>query len=148
MGWGRMREKSGTKRLENINFSTAHMGGYYRNLGKFYDAVLLVGFVHLLKSLSQFDAVKLERELIQIEGAIAALDRWPEVVTFEEMNLRPPSFLMFRAMREVMQMEGHPVGYGQILNELKFGTEVRDVKDSRDTEGGSNSAARSVPRAP
>jgi hypothetical protein len=128
MGWGKFDKKAGRKRLRSISFSTSHMGGYYNNLAKFYGTVLLVGFLRLLRGISEFDAIDLDKELSQIEDAMAALGRWPEVVTFEEMNIRPPLFLLFRAMREVMRSEGEPIKYGQILEELKFGTEVRPAR--------------------
>jgi hypothetical protein len=124
MGWGTVAEVEGNKRLSNVKFSTSHMGGYYRNLSKFYGTILLVGFVHLLKGIPNFAAIDLTAELNQIDSAIAALDRWPEAVTFEEMNIRPPLFFLVRAFREVMKSDDIPIGYGQILEELKLGTEL------------------------
>jgi len=125
MGWGRITKKGNKKQLRNVKFSASHMGGYYHNVAKFYGTILLVGFAHLLRSVPNLDAINLDAELGHIDQAIVALDRWPEVITFEEMNVRPPLFLLFRAMREVMRSEGEPIQFGQILQELKAGAEVR-----------------------
>jgi hypothetical protein len=114
LGWTNQTDK-------NFNFSVKHMSGYYGGMAIFYAAVLLMGFIGLLSFLPEFSAVKLDAEVAELEKFIGGIQRWPEIVTFEEMNAQPPLYFLLYAMREVMRPEG-AVAYGQILQELKLRT--------------------------
>ena len=110
MGWG---AKSGpfTFSIENIN-------AYYRNFASFYGAILFVGFEASF-GLEYFreDASGELKRLIELVGKV---QRWPEVITFEEMNMQPPLYLLTHALREVMAGEqDSSLSYGEILKEVQ-----------------------------
>jgi hypothetical protein len=110
-GWTRKKDK-------DFDFAVSHMSDYYGATAIFYGAVLFIGFAAFVFRMPEFKSANVKRELDTIERFIGSLHRWPEIVTFEEMNVQPPLFFLLHAMREVMRSSGH-VEYGQILTELK-----------------------------
>ena len=110
LGWG---AKTGpfTFSIENIN-------AYYRNFASFYGAILFIGFEASfgLEHFSE-DVRGDVKRLIELVGKV---QRWPEVITFEEMNRQPPLYLMTHALREVMAGEqDSSLAYGAILKEVQ-----------------------------
>lgn len=108
MGWG---EQKGP-----FVFSVDHMDGYYRSFGSFYGAILFIGFqasfgLNFLKP-------ALDTEIKKLIELIGHVHRWPEIITFEEMNYRPPLYLITHALREVMREEDRTIPYGVILDEV------------------------------
>jgi hypothetical protein len=110
-GWTKEKDR-------NFNFDVANMSDYYGATAIFYGAVLFIGFANFIFRMDEFKRAKVKRQIGRIERFIGSLHRWPEIVTFEEMNVRPPQFFLLHAMREVMRSSGD-VKYGEILNELK-----------------------------
>lgn len=109
-GWG---PEEGPFRFSVHNFS-----GYYADLASFYGAVLFVGFFFRLGN-GHFSP-KCSNDVDRILKIIDAVPRWPEIVTFEEMNRKPPMLgFLARAMRKVAQDDDPNVPYGAILREIR-----------------------------
>lgn len=89
MGWG-----SGKTTDDVFQFSTQHFNEYYLRFNRFYSVYLLVKF---------FDEFKEELELNndclsqveELKTYISEDIRWPEVITFEEMNKPTPSEIFY-----------------------------------------------------
>jgi hypothetical protein len=98
-------------------FSIHNMGEYYRRFSSFYGAVLFIGFYasfgenHL--------KADMDDELTRLLELISHVHRWPEVVTFEEMNQEPPPYLLTHALGKVMREEDPKYPYGAILHEVQ-----------------------------
>ncbi len=106
MGWGDMEKP--------FEFSVSHISGYYKSLASFYGAILFIGY-HSAFSCSQF-RTSCEREIARLLELIEEVHRWPEVITFEEMNQNPPVYLLTHAMRGAFPENGAPEG---ILAEVR-----------------------------
>ncbi len=110
MGWG---PETGP-----FQFSVHNFAAYYADLASFYCAVLFVGFFYRVGS-AHFSP-HLEADVLKILEAIDDFPRWPEIVTFEEMNLRPPMLpFMAHAMRRAMEGSDEQIPYGAILREVR-----------------------------
>jgi hypothetical protein len=110
MGWG---PEQGPFRFSVHNFSS-----YYIDLASFYAAVIFIGFYYRLGTglFSRETAVDVEEVL----KAIDDVPRWPELVTFEEMNREPPMpYFLSHAMRKVTENDEESVPYGAILREVR-----------------------------
>lgn len=76
MGWGPLPE---------INFSTSNFTDYYRDFGRFYSMYL---FKEMAKLLNENNlALEIKSEVEALENLLNHEQRWPELVTFEEMNI-------------------------------------------------------------
>lgn len=106
MGWGDMQKP--------FRFSVSHISAYYKTLASFYGAILFIGY-HSAFSLSQL-SISCERDVAILLDLIEQVHRWPEVVTFEEMNRKPPLYLLTHAMRGAFPEKGAPEG---ILAEVR-----------------------------
>ncbi|MBD1862983.1 MULTISPECIES: DUF5677 domain-containing protein [Trichocoleus] len=90
MGWGDMNENGEI----DASYSTSHFSGYYASFNCFYATYLFVLECKLIKKEISFNSdawllvEKLEKELLDTA-------RWPELVTFEEMNIKPPSQITY-----------------------------------------------------
>lgn len=91
MGWGGSREQPVSIESEWV-FSTKNFADYYREFARFYSVYLLVLLLQRFgPSVGDFEeASKIVDEL---QAELHKMIRWPEAVTHEELNLRPPSFL-------------------------------------------------------
>ena len=91
MGWGNDKD-------DNSNFmynaSTENFNIYYLDFTRFYGTYLFTIFCNLFKEdflfSEQFNKL-VETLRIDIDETI----RWPEIITFEEMNVKPPSAFMY-----------------------------------------------------
>jgi hypothetical protein len=99
-----------------FRFSMKHLSGYYKSLSSFYGAVLFLGF-HSAFSPDHFDA-NCDVEVAKLLELVSQIHRWPELVTFEEMNQKPPLFFLTHAIRQVAQKETGS-SYGAILEEVR-----------------------------
>ncbi len=102
---------------EPVVFSARHMHGYYRSFCSFYGAVLFIGFEASFGS--AYFRRSLDVEAGRLIELIGHVHRWPEIVTFEEMNKRPPLYLLTHALRQVVREQDETVPYGSILAEVK-----------------------------
>ena len=110
MGWG------GT--TGPFTFSIENINAYYRNFASFYGAILFIGFEASF-GLEHFSE-DVGGEVKRLIALVGEVQRWPEVITFEEMNMQPPFYLMTHALREVMAGENDSsLAYGAILKELQ-----------------------------
>lgn len=109
MGWG---PKSGP-----FVFSIANMDGYYRSFSSFYGAILFIGF-HASFGSAHFKC-DLDREVARLLELIDHVQRWPEVITFEEMNQKPPLYLITHALGKLMRTKDKKIPYGAILKEVQ-----------------------------
>lgn len=85
MGWGKIPE---------ITFSVKNFNNYYKDFACFYGTYLYIEFGKWILSINLIDK-SIERALQQISDLLKARDRWPELVTFEEMNIGPLSKTLF-----------------------------------------------------
>jgi hypothetical protein len=101
MGWG------GSKR--NLNdqtewhFTTAHFEQYYKEFNRTYSLYLLVRLLD--GPAAALMPPRAPRLLDQLHGALEEQLRWPEAVTFEEMNVEAPGPIL-RIMLRVAHQEG------------------------------------------
>ncbi len=108
MGWGPMEGP--------FTFSVKHFDKYYRHVVRFLGAMLFTGYVLMFpKRLSK----DLSKEYIEIvTTTLESKIRWPEIVTFEEMNQQPPTNMLHRALMTTLRKEDDGAFSG-ILEELK-----------------------------
>lgn len=106
-GWGSEKRP--------FQFSANHMSGYYKSLSSFYGAIIFLGF-HSAFSPDHFDA-SCDADAAELLSLISEVHRWPELVTFEEMNQRPPLYFVTHAIRKVAEKEAASP-YGTILKEV------------------------------
>jgi hypothetical protein len=97
MGWGPKEPD------KPYTFSTSHFNGYYDSFNAFYGSYLFILLCDTIKSHCLFsDDFKEVIEKIQIE--LNEWLRWPEMITFEEINVPRPNFLPY-ALSVVMSRE-------------------------------------------
>jgi Family of unknown function (DUF5677) len=77
MGWGE---------LPHITFSTTHFEKYYKDFAVFYGSYLLVEFFTWQMDQGLIDK-SISSEIESVKTALQNQNRWPELVTFEEMNI-------------------------------------------------------------
>lgn len=103
MGWGDLEKGP-------IYVSSKHFFSYYREFNKFYGSFLFIRYVDEFQK-----ELRLSKKIIQykdiIEDVINKEKRWPELVTFEEMNLDLEKFEVFMpaAINLVMAREDYSV---------------------------------------
>ena len=100
-----------------FTFSIRHMNNYYRSFSSFYGVVLFVGF-HASFGTDHFKHA-IDTEIDQLLELISHVQRWPEIITFEEMNVKPPLYLLTHAVGKVMREEDKTIPYGSILQEVQ-----------------------------
>ena len=99
-----------------FTFSTRNMSGYYQIFSIFYAAILFIGYEASFGS-HYFNDV-LDVEIARIIELITAVQRWPEIVTFEEMNVKPPFFLLTHAIGQVVRKKEGKEPYSEIVSEV------------------------------
>lgn len=102
-------------------FSVGNFGGCYRDLAAFYGAIVYIGFAStfgfLFPEQNEFD-----QEVGEIEDILVKTPRWPELVTFEELNLPvppQPQRPILHAVREGAKTKGGTHGFDAMLREVK-----------------------------
>jgi Family of unknown function (DUF5677) len=88
MGWGAAPEASTT-----FTFTTKHFSAYYRNFNAIYGTYLFVLFCETFQSNLSLNS-KTKKYLEELQEYINAILRWPELLTFEEMNLEAPNLIV------------------------------------------------------
>ena len=89
----------------SCSFSTRHLSPYYATFGRLYGAFLFCTYFELFgRTLRPGKPV--QAQVHEIRKGILSTVRWPEMVTFEEMNvpLRDPG-LLIRALSVVVALE-------------------------------------------
>jgi uncharacterized protein DUF5677 len=87
MGWGPESSTGAPFRFSTKNFSL-----YYIEFNRFYGALLLTEFVDKLHNALNLPP-EVDAYIHELRIYTEEYVRWPEVVTYEEMNVRPPSQL-------------------------------------------------------
>lgn len=77
MGWGDLPE---------ITFSTRHFHTYYKHFASFYGAYIFKELCAWMIHIDLLDKT-IETDLQKIADLLGKETRWPEIVTFEEMNI-------------------------------------------------------------
>ena len=119
-GWGKIPEGP-------ITFSYNHMGPYYLGASRIYGSCLLCLYFEFFGQFLEPNQEE-EKAVAELRKYLLVTCRWPEMVTFEEMNLPVPlakSNIIFRAALTVMMEEncsamlenGFVAGARQMLNE-------------------------------
>jgi len=84
----RLLLRLGWESESNFDFSTKHFGNYYKHFTEFYGTYLLIA---LFEWLATIDAVSIRDKapaaLTVLKKIFTGKERWPELVTFEEMNI-------------------------------------------------------------
>jgi hypothetical protein len=89
----------------NCTFSVQHFNGYYGAFARTYGAFMFCVYFELFGRLLRPGKDVLKR-VDAIRDEILSVVRWPEIVTFEEMNLPvPDAGLLINALSVVMQRE-------------------------------------------
>jgi hypothetical protein len=120
MGWGPSEGP--------FTFSIHNMDAYYRNFAAFYGAVVFIGFHSAFGE--QYFRAKIDSEIYELLALIDHVHRWPEIVTFEEMNQKPPLYFLTHAFGKVMREDDPNMPYGAILQEVQS---LRPVRSARST---------------
>lgn len=104
-----------------FTFSIGHFGGYYRDLAAVYGAILYLGFAVSFGSLLQKEG-ELRTGITEIESILVRTPRWPELVTFEELNMPGPEYdssLLMHALLGIKDESKKGFLFINILNEIK-----------------------------
>ena len=108
MGWG--------PREGPFIFSVKHFDKYYRHVVRFLGAMLFMGYVLMFPTMLSND---LANEYIEaVTTTLESKIRWPEIITFEEMNQQPPTNILHRALMTMLREEDDGA-FSSILEELK-----------------------------
>lgn len=89
-GWGKNPEKG--------RFSTTNFSRYYLFYGQIYGTFLFIQLCHAFHQDLALSKSFMKR-LSAIDAQLSEILRWPEAVTFEEMNLRKPTWLLRVALQ-------------------------------------------------
>ena len=104
----------------NSTFSIEHLGSYYLDVAQVYSTYLFCLWFELFDD--QFDASKDDIAAVsKLREYLISIARWPEMVTFEEMNVPEPelaeqwSNILIRALNRSISQEGFVAGMETIL---------------------------------
>jgi hypothetical protein len=92
MGWSKEPRTEVCAEKTHWIFSTRQFVAYYRDFNRFYSIYLLD--LIITKFSEEFHDKNAVEELLQrLRSELTGTLRWPELVTFEELNLAGPTFL-------------------------------------------------------
>lgn len=94
-GWGDML---------HATFSPKHFNRYYTMFGRVYGAYMFCAYFELFARFLRTNA-ETKEPVAEIRQALLRLPRWPEMVTFEEMNIKPPEIELIQTMVSFIQAE-------------------------------------------
>jgi len=83
LGWGNLEDE--------INFSVKHLPLYYKKFCQIYGALLFCLYFEIFDQHIHPNSV-VESAIAEIRELILIDNRWPEMITFEEMNMDVPQF--------------------------------------------------------
>ncbi len=95
MGWGN---------LPHSKFSTTNLNMYYVTFVRIYGAFMFCSYFELLFRFLRPDK-KTKLLVGEIRQSILKRPRWPEMITFEEMNVSPPKISVMQIALSLMQSE-------------------------------------------
>lgn len=94
MGWGDLDK-------ENFSYSTNNFNRYYLAFCQFYGTFLFIQFWRQFAKVLSFKN-QIKPLVKRLDAAIQEEDRWPEIVSFEEMNKIPPNFSLARFQGKIL----------------------------------------------
>lgn len=95
MGWGGSKDDIG--RHTEWEFTTTHFSQYYAEFNQIYSILLLLKL--LRGPAEKIVPAKTTGDIEGLEHYLSNILRWPEAVTFEELNLQSPNPMMRIALR-------------------------------------------------
>ena len=97
-GWG---DKSGSRHT----FSVRHFNGYYTAYGRVYGAFIFCVYFELFARFLR-PGKDIKPRIDDIRNSILSIVRWPEMITFEEMNVPiPDPGILINALTVVVSKE-------------------------------------------
>lgn len=119
-GWGELPE---------ARFSPENFAPYYASFGRIYGAYL---FCCYFKMFSRFlrPGDRNKKLIDKIQKAIESSSRWPEMVTFEEMNLTVPNFDLLDGIDKIVKL----LSRKELQDFLKFFLLRREEKKNLNVE--------------
>ena len=95
--------RSGWGKLPDVEFSTENFELYYREFAVIYGSFLFCVYFELLRPNLKPNAETM-LQVEKIKKCLRIINRWPEIVTYEEMNIKlPPSAsLLFQVAHRVI----------------------------------------------
>lgn len=89
----------------NYTFSVQHFSGYYTAFGRIYGAFMFCVYFELFARLLR-PGKNIQPKIDDIRKSILSIVRWPEMITFEEMNVPVPDpGIIIRALGVVLSLE-------------------------------------------
>lgn len=95
MGWAPEKSLEAT-----YTFSTSHFSTYYAIFNAVYGAYLF-GLFHEFFGEELKINPKMDKYIAELGEWIGSLDRWPELITYEELNLPKPNPILLAVLKEV-----------------------------------------------
>ncbi len=89
--------RTGWGELPNAKFSTANFHKYYAMFSRVYGLYLFCCYFELFARFLRAPK-KVKNTVNELKETIVSIPRWPEVVTFEEMNIEPPKLSIFEVL--------------------------------------------------
>jgi len=108
-GWG--------EKFPDAEFSTKNFEPYYKAVAVIYGSFLFCVYFELLHAHLK-PMTKIRCIVAKIKAAIHSENRWPELVTFEEMNLKPPHSPILHVLSRIIFEQENP-GFGRRLLQRK-----------------------------
>lgn len=107
-GWG--------PRKGPFTFSVHNFEVYFSNLARFLGLVLFLGYCYVTPE--KFDEGLAQKYIERITSKLQRNFRWPEIITFEEMNHESPKNIIVRSMMSVLR-GSDPKALPDVLDELQ-----------------------------
>ena len=107
-GWG--------SRDDTFTFSVHNFEGYFSDLARFLGLLLFLGYCYVAPE--KFSEGFARKYIEHITSKLQSNFRWPEIITFEEMNQELPKNIIVRAMMSVLR-ESDPKALPDVLGELQ-----------------------------
>lgn len=98
-----------------FDFSAAHFANYHSDVCRYLGAILFLGYCYCCPD--RFTNGGRDAAINEITSALQSNVRWPEIVTFEEMNQKVPNIIL-RALMSVYREEQSD-SLPDILSELR-----------------------------
>lgn len=123
------------KEGEPIEFSTKNFRNYYSIFNLYYGTYLFTQFAKIFKKELGLDKTVVKK-ISGLEDLLKSVDRVPEIVTFEEMNIRRPDATEIHVFNMIAQMPKEELSeFLKSLPDLAtFLEKQRGAKDKRIAE--------------
>ena len=140
LGWGESWKPGDPP--SKAKFSTTNLSPYHLAVAQVYSTYMVCLWFELFED--GIDAT--EDDVIAVAGLreyLLSVDRWPEMVTYEEMNLKLPdagterwSNIVLASLYRAVSSEGFVAGMDRILNLAQTGKDESALAVARGLDGG------------